>query len=68
MNFAGAVLIVVGLFSLGGGATGWPWFMNTRRARCLVRLVGTTGARIFYVLLGLGVLAYGIALTFDLTS
>lgn len=46
------VMMGVGVFSILGGAMNWDWYMNNRRARIVVAIVGRTGARIFYVGLG----------------
>jgi small neutral amino acid transporter SnatA (MarC family) len=54
------ILILGGLFSIAGGLFGWEWFMANRRAAIFVRILGMTGARTFYVLLGLFVAAIGI--------
>jgi hypothetical protein len=64
MNPAGFILIAVGLFSFAGGSFNWNWFMNTRRARALVRAVGPAGARFFYMLLGIVVIVLGVLLAF----
>jgi len=58
------ILSLVGLFSMAGGLFDWNWFMTSRRARLFVKLLGRTGARIFYVLLGLGLLILGILLAY----
>ena len=62
MNPAGFILVAVGLFSFAGGLFNWHWFMNTRRARALVRGIGPTRARVFYMLLGIVVTVIGIML------
>ncbi len=49
----GLLLLLSGLFSVAGGAFGWTWFLHSRRARFIVSLIGRTGSRIFYVILGL---------------
>lgn len=51
--FFAAVLFAVGLFSITCAVMNWDWYMNSRRARLFVSIFGRTGARIFYVLLGL---------------
>lgn len=48
----GFIIAGCGLFSVCGAAFDWEFFMNHRKARRLVRLVGRTGARIFYGILG----------------
>ena len=53
------VLIAAGLFSVVSALFDWDWFMNSRRARFIVRMMGRNGARIFYTLLGLGIMIFG---------
>jgi hypothetical protein len=55
------VLVAVGLFSILGGVMNWEWFMNHRKARFVVWVFGRTGARAFYVILGLGIAGFGVA-------
>ena len=62
MNTAGFILIAIGLFSLAGGLFNWGWFMQTRRARAMVRTMGPKWARAFYMLLGIVVIVFGILL------
>lgn len=54
------IIIFVGLFSMAGGIFDWNWFMENRRARLFVRLFKRTGARIFYILLGLVFVVVGV--------
>ena len=54
-------LITVGAFSALGGVMNWEWFMNNRRARFVVSVLGRSGARGFYVLLGLAIAGVGAA-------
>jgi hypothetical protein len=61
MGFESVILILVGLFSLAGGVFDWDWFMNNRRAVLMARILGgRRNARIFYVILGIGVTVLGI--------
>ncbi len=50
-----------GVFSVLGALKDWDFFMNSRKARPFVRLVGRNGARIFYGVIGT-ILAVGGAL------
>ncbi|MEO0375214.1 MAG: immunity 17 family protein [Cyanobacteria bacterium P01_A01_bin.17] len=59
----GWVAIACGVFSICGAVTDWDWFMNNRRARLFVRLLGRTGARLFYGLLGSCLIILGVLLT-----
>lgn len=54
------LLVGVGLFSMCGGAFGWAWFMRNRKAMVFVNLLGVKGARVFYVVLGICILAVGL--------
>jgi len=55
----GLILLAVGVFSFMGGAMDWEWFMANRKARPLAGIIGRTGARIFYGLLGLAMAIAG---------
>jgi hypothetical protein len=66
MNPAGFILVGVGLFSFAGGLFNWNWFMNTRRARALVRAIRPVGARVFYMLLGIVIIVFGVLLGFNI--
>jgi hypothetical protein len=64
MNFGAIIFIVVGAVSLGGALYDWDWFMEHRKARLFVRLLGRNGARIFCGLLGAALATSGfLALT-----
>lgn len=61
MNPVGlAFLIGGGAFGIVGACYNWDWFMNHRKARCIVALFGRQGARIFYAILGAALIAIGI--------
>lgn len=59
MNPIGLVLVAAGVFSVLGGALDWGFFMNSRKAQGIVRLIGHNGARGFYVILGLFIAVMG---------
>jgi Immunity protein 17 len=50
-----------GLFSLMGAVRDWEWFMTNYKAAVLVRILGRNRARLFYALLGLILIALGLA-------
>lgn len=52
MNLAGMILLGAGVFSVCGAVCDWDWFINSRKARAMVALLGRNGARAFYGLLG----------------
>ncbi|WP_229684805.1 immunity 17 family protein, partial [Deinococcus roseus] len=59
-NFVLYLGILGGLFTLAASYYNWDWFFNNWRARPFVALVGRTGARIFYALIGVVLLVIGV--------
>ncbi len=53
------IFFAVGLFSIIGSVLDWNYFLEHRRARLIMRLLGRKGARIFYTLMGIGMLYLG---------
>jgi len=51
--------IAAGLLAVCGAALDWDWFLNARKARAFVALLGRTGARVFYGLLGATLITLG---------
>jgi len=60
MNPFGLVFVAIGALSMLGGIFNWDWFMNSRKARTMVKLLSRTGARIFYGVLGLALVVFGV--------
>ena len=56
----GSLFIAIGLFAICGAGYNWDWFMNHRKARFFVAVFTRTGARIFYMLLGGGLVTLGV--------
>jgi hypothetical protein len=54
------VLVICGLFSIFCAAMNFEWFVNSRKARLFVKIFGRNGARVFYILLGIALVAGGI--------
>jgi hypothetical protein len=54
----GLILAGSGLFSVFGGVSGSEWFMSFRNSRWVVDMLGRTGARVLYVLVGLACIAF----------
>ncbi len=59
MNSTGFILIGVGAFSVFCSIKDYDWFMEHRKARLLVKLLKRNGARIFYTVLGAGLIVFG---------
>jgi hypothetical protein len=55
----GWLAMAAGAFSICGAAYDWDLFMNSRKARPFVQVFGRTGARVFYGLLGAGLVVGG---------
>ena len=61
MNIAFMIIMVLsGLFSICGAIFNWDFFFENYKARPVVKLIGRTGARVFYVLVGLFCIFCGI--------
>ena len=45
--------ILAGGFCIAGSVFNWDFFFNARKAAALVKIFGRTGARIFYIILGM---------------
>lgn len=58
------LIIVAGGFSIWGAATDQDFFMNSRKARLWVRLMGRNGARVLYILLGVLIIIMGCTAAF----
>ena len=63
MNWIGMVLVAAGLFAIIGAVLDWDWYMNHRKARRISAILGRNGARIFYVIFGLGMSVLGVLIT-----
>lgn len=59
MNPMGLFFVFAGLFSVAGGVCNWDWFMNHHKAQFMSSLLGRNGARVFYMILGLGLAVFG---------
>lgn len=60
----GLVLVFGGLFAIVCSVCDFEWFMGSRKARGLVNLLGRTGARILYCILGAVILVIGALIAF----
>ncbi len=54
------LFIVLGVFSITASALNLDWYFQTDGARMFVKRFGRNGARIFYVLLGIALIACGV--------
>jgi len=59
MNLTSIILILAGLYALIGAIGNWDWFMENRKARRWVKLIGRNRARVFYILLGTVLIVIG---------
>ena len=63
MNPLGLLIVAAGLVTAAGGVFNWEWFMNNRRARLLSKIITRSGARVLYVVLGVGFVITGTLMT-----
>jgi len=68
MNPYGIIVILIGGFCLAAAVADWDWFMNHYKARFFVKILGRTGARVFYGILGAALSIIGILSTFGAIS
>lgn len=62
----GGLLGGVGFFAVAAAVMDWTWFMNHRKARFFIQLFGRNGARVFYGLLGFGLMVFGMVMALGL--
>ncbi len=63
MSVTGIVFgLLLGVFCILGATLGKNWFLRTSKARVFVRLFGERGAQIFYVILGVIIIAIALFL------
>ena len=56
------VIVGCGAVAICGAAFDWNWFMSHRKAQFFIRLLGRPGTRIFYGILGVGLVVLGLLL------
>ncbi len=61
--FVGSVAVALGLFFFFVAVSNWEWYFSLRSAKILQRCFGRIGARVFYLLLGTGMVVLGVAIT-----
>ena len=61
-RMVGYLLVAAGLFVMAGSLFNWNWYWERRRTQVWVDLLGRTGARVLYALLGLAVVVGGALL------
>ena len=60
----GVAIALAGLFSVVCAAKDYDWFMGNQKAKAAMWLLGRTGARIFYIVLGAALVVVGVCLVF----
>jgi hypothetical protein len=55
-------IIGAGLFSIVCSVKEYPFFWQNRRARTIVLILGNSGAKVFYVTLGIALVAIGLGI------
>jgi hypothetical protein len=66
MNIFYTLLFIgAGLFAITGASLNAEWFMGDPKAQIFVRLLGRTGTRIMYIILGVFLVIFGFVGFFD---
>ncbi|MEK6256372.1 MAG: Imm17 family immunity protein [Chloroflexota bacterium] len=69
MNIEAILFTLLGIFVIAAAAYDWEFFMNHRKARFVIKLLGNRNrARILYVLVGVLVAVVGVMAFFDKLS
>ena len=55
-----SVFVLVGILSILASVFNWEWFFTAHNSQFIVRNLGRNKARIFYALLGIGMIAVGV--------
>ena len=55
-----SVIVLVGKFYIQASVFNWEWFFTAHNSQFIVRNLGRNKARIFYALLGIGMIAAGV--------
>lgn len=64
----GVILLLAGLFAAFCAVANWDWFFELRKAQFFVSVLGRTGARIFYAVLGAALVVLGLLGLFGVIS
>ena len=59
------LFLLCGLLAVGAALFRWQWFFDTRNGRAMQRALGRRGVRVFYLLLGLLILALAAVVARD---
>ena len=63
MNSVGLLVVAAGVLTTGCGIFDWEWAMTSRQGRRLSTMITRTGARAFYVVVGVGMIVVGTLMT-----
>jgi hypothetical protein len=64
MFFGGLLILVGGLISVGGAVLNLRIFMESEKVQPIIQSLGRTGARIFYIVLGIVFILAGSFMTY----
>lgn len=60
LNYFSLLFVAIGIYALIGAICDWEWFMNSRKARTMVSLLGRDGTRVLYSILGVLLIVLGV--------
>jgi hypothetical protein len=62
----GYVVIAFGLFTVMAACCDWEFYMNHRKARIVIALMGRQGTRVFYGVIGSAMIVAGVLMAVGL--
>ena len=55
-----SVFVLVGILALLASVFNWDWFFTAQNSQVIVKALGRNRSRVFYALLGIGMIAAGV--------
>lgn len=59
------LIVSCGLFAIVCAARDYEWFMGHRKAQLLIKIIGRTATRLFYITIGVALTVVGAVLFFN---
>lgn len=66
--FVGSVAIGLGLLVCSAAVFNWEWYYRLHKARWIESICGRGGARVFFVILGIGLIVLGVSIATGILS
>lgn len=63
-RYLSLLIVAAGIFSFVCTFKGWDWYMDHPKTRFMTKILGRTGARVFYMILGACFAVFGLLMFF----